>query len=446
MAEEQEIPQEEPEVEADDSTKLPFDAQLASDIFTRENIDGILERGVGTFHALDSVRRIVRNIPSSCTPRDLLFLIESLGTEGDFNEENFITFFVECLGIVTHEFVPTEDDAPEEEFPLTADFIADRLSDLQPVEGAEFTFNFASFVVTAADITAVDAIVGFNSLLDISLKQNQILDIAPFAELPRLKTLDLTENKVRTLAGLKFPKLEVLILAKNQLSALELFEAPNLKKIDLSGNKIFYIGPFTFVGTPKLETLIVSQNGIRTFREDCFFGLKSLKTLKLQENGFQSILSAMHPDLAQLNDIDISDNQVTTLYGFGYLEALEVLDVHKTLLDEPLVFSPLLHNPKLKYLYIYETPLADFENARLELIHLFPLLEEIDETAVSVTERQDSQQMIEEREAEARRLLEEQLALEAEAAAAAAAAAAAEEEEEAAVPEDGQAEEGETNK
>jgi hypothetical protein len=430
MGEEEDAPQQEPGVEADGGIRLPVDAQIASDIFTRESIDGILDRGIGTFHALDTIRCIVPNIPASSMPRDFLFLIESVGTEGDFIEETFITFFIECLGIVTREFVQADEEAPDEDFPLTEDFIADRLSDLQPVEGAEFTFNFTSLIVTSAEITAVDAIGGFGALLTVALKQNLIQDIGPFAQLPRLKSLDLTENRVRTLTGLKFPKLETLVLAKNQFAALDRFEAPALKSLDLSGNKIFYVGPFTFLGTPKLEVLNMAQNAIRTFREQSFAGLKSLKTLKLQENGFQSVSSAIHPDLANLNDIDISDNPVQTLHGFEWFTVLEVLDVHKTQLEEPAVFNALLAHPKVKYLYIYETPLAEFENVKLELIHMFPLLEEIDETPVTVADRRDSQQMIEEREAEARRILEEQLALEAAAAAEAAALAAAQAEEE----------------
>jgi hypothetical protein len=84
MAEEEEIPQEEQppeEVELEEGVKLPADAQMASDIFGREAIDGIRDCGVGTFQALEVIRRIVPRIPSSYVPRDCLFLIESVGTE-----------------------------------------------------------------------------------------------------------------------------------------------------------------------------------------------------------------------------------------------------------------------------------------------------------------------------------------------------------------------------
>jgi hypothetical protein len=55
-----------------------------------------------------------------------------LELNGDFIEETFINFFMDRLGIVTHEFVATEDEAPEEEFPLSNEFTADMVSDVQP--------------------------------------------------------------------------------------------------------------------------------------------------------------------------------------------------------------------------------------------------------------------------------------------------------------------------
>jgi hypothetical protein len=310
MAEEEEAAQVE-----DSGPKLPDDAQMGWNIFTRENIDGILDRGIGTYHAIEAIRRTIAHIPRHCTARDLLFMIESVSTEGDFIEETFITFFVECLGIIGREFSVTEEDEEPEKFPLSDDFIADRVSDLQPVEGAEFTFNFTSFLVSEAEITSVEAIVSFDALLTIQLKRNFIADLSPFAQLPRLKHLDLTENKVRTIPGLKFPSLETLILEKNQLSAIEGINCPALKTLNGAGNRIFFIAPYAFRQCVNLEVLNLATNGIRNFRELCFEGLKRLKVLKLQENPFQSTTPAMTRDFGALTDIDISETQISKLYG-----------------------------------------------------------------------------------------------------------------------------------
>jgi hypothetical protein len=124
----------------DPGVTLPPDAQRASDIFTRENVDDLLERGVGTFQAMEVIRLMVPRVPPSCLARDLLFLIEAVGTEGGFVEWTYINSFVDAMNILAREFIPSDEDQPEEEFPLTEDFIGDRLSDVQPVEGREFTF------------------------------------------------------------------------------------------------------------------------------------------------------------------------------------------------------------------------------------------------------------------------------------------------------------------
>jgi hypothetical protein len=393
----------------DSAPKIPEEAKMGSDIFTRENIDGILDRGIGTYHAIEAIRQMIPHIPRQCRTRDLLFMIDSTSAEGDFIEETFIKFFVECVGIIGREFRGSEEDEEPEKFPLTNDFVADRLSDLQPVEGAEFTFNFTSFVVTDAEITSAEAIIGFDALLTILLKRNFITDLSPFAQLPRLKHLDLTENKVRIIPPITFPSLETLILEKNQLSTIDCVNCPALRTFKGAGNHIFFIAPNAFRRCPNLETLNLAGNGIRNFRELCFEGLKRLKVLKLQENPFQSITPAMTRDFAALTDLDISETQVSKLFGLDRAPNIEVLDVHKTALEQPLDFSGLAPQPKVKYLYIFETPLAEYENVKLELIHIMPMLEEIDEQQVTFGDRQESAQLFEERAEAERRMIEELL-------------------------------------
>jgi hypothetical protein len=405
MAEEEEVNQ--VDYQPEEVPILPLDAQMASTLFVRESVDGILDRGIGTFHTLNVIRSLIPKIPGSCAVRDLLFLVESVGTEGDFIEETFINFFVECLGIVKHEFIGSEEDEAEEPFALTPEFIADRLSDLQPLEGAEFTFNFTSFLVQNAEITSAEAIMGFDALLTVSLKSNLISDLSPFSKLRHLKRLDLTENRVRSIGGFRFQSLETLTLQRNQIVALDQFEAPKLQKLDLSGNRIFFIGPFTFLRTPSLETLILSTNNLRVLREQCFAGLSNLKSLKLSENQLPAVFLGISKDLTSLSDLDIGDNPLQSLAGLNRLTALEVLDVHKTGVEQPMDFSPLIDHCPLKYLYIYETPLADMENVKLELIHILPLLEEIDEQAVTFSDRQESDQLFADRAAEELRMFEE---------------------------------------
>jgi hypothetical protein len=66
----------------------------------------------------------------------------------------------------------------------------------------------------------------------------------------------------------------------------------------------------------------------------------------------------------------------------------------QNIVQSHVVLRQLLQSPELKYLHISETPLPDFENVRVQLIHMLALLEGIDETTRMVTGRQEFQQMV----------------------------------------------------
>lgn len=401
------------EEEEYDEPKLPRDAQMASEIFWRESVDGILDRGIGTFQALNAIRKMFPAIPPTCSVGDLLFMIDSVATEGDFIEETFITFFIECLNIVRQEFGVDgeEEEDDEESFALTDEFIADRLSDLQPVDEAHLTFNFASFLINSAEIVKLDAIQNFPSLINVSLKTNLIRDLTPLTKLPKLRTLDLTENKVSNIGGLVFPALEKLILASNELVCLDGLVAPKLRILDVSSNKIFFIGPYALARSPALETLNITQNNIRQFREQCFAGLAKLKTLKLAENGFSTLSGALPKEMTELKELDMSDTQVISLTGLEGLTSLEVLDLRRTGIEQVEEFAEIRGISPLKRVFIEEAPVAELEQVKLELIHMFPTLEELDEDPVTFADKQDAEQMIAERLEEEQRMLEEQFGL-----------------------------------
>ena len=401
------ISMEEEDFSHEDGPKLPPDAQKGSDIFQRESIDGVLNRELGTFYALSEIRREL--LPPSCTVEDILFMIESITSEGDFIEETFITFFVECRNLVRQEIGAEEEDDHEEDFELTEEFIADRLSDLQPVDDAHLSFNFASFLVQSAEIVKLDALSAFGALLNVSLKMNLVSDLRPLTKLPKLRTLDLTENKVRSLAGLHFPSLERLVLANNRLATLEPFDAPKLRELDVSNNKIFFISSFALANSPELEVLNLSQNSVKQFSQLCFGGLRKLRVLKLAENNFTSLKNALCKDLVAVQDLDLSDNQFIALEGMENLTSLLSLDVHKTGVEQVIDFAPMTDVCPVKKLFIFESPVADVDQVRLELIHILPTLEEIDEEPVTFAERQDSENMMKERAEEEARMYLEQL-------------------------------------
>ena len=396
-----------------EESNISPEAKTASIIFHKENVDNILNRGVGTFQALQALKKMNLNIPSRCQVKDLLFLIEQIEGEGDFIEETYITYFLECHRIIKSEFI-LQDEEEVEPFSIDHKFINDRLSDLQPIDGSSYNFSFTSFLVHQAEITNIMALSDYPALLNISLKSNLIKDISPLSKLQNLKTIDLSENKITELKSLSFPHLETLNLQQNQILYIENLYAPNLKTLNLSQNRIFFISDHAFDSCKQLTELNLSQNNFHALKESCFDGLVSLKSLKLGQNQLKDISCGMSSDLQSLNDLDLSENpELKDLLGLHKLSKLEILDLHKTgieAISDLKIISD--ENIPIKYLYIFETPMTDVENVRLELIHIFPSLEEIDETAITINEKQESEQMINEREEALRREKEEQEALE----------------------------------
>ncbi|OHT09296.1 leucine-rich repeat-containing protein 23-like protein [Tritrichomonas foetus] len=408
--------EEEEEEEIPEKIIFPPEKQIPLDIFQVENIDGIIDCHLAAYFTIYAIRKMDLPIPSDCTVKDLLFMIEGIYLEEDFTKDQFLEFFAQCYKEIKDEFLNEDDEFDEEEeyFELTPKFIQDHLSDLQPVEGSDFCFTFSAFCLRNADVTDVKPIAEFESLTTISLKSNFIRDISPLQKMPRLKNLDLTGNIIRKIKQFNFPVLEDLNLSKNIINTVESINCPKLKVLNVSENKIFYIAPYMLEKCPSLEVLDFSTNLIRDIREGTFVGLKKLKELKLNINMLTSLAYSISKDLREVTSIDLSDNPLNNLNGLDYLISLKTCDLHKTALSTLKELQPLFGHPCLKVLNIYETALYDVDDIRLDIIHLCPTIEVIDEEPVTFNERLDSEALIayrkeEEEEEEENELLQTEI-------------------------------------
>lgn len=387
------------------------ESEAARFIFNREAVDGFLDKGIGTYRAIEQMI-LFGFCPPTMKPSDVVFLVEEIKAEEHFSEKTYIPFFSKVVSTVRHELglddgeVEEYDD--EEQFVPNDEFIKERLSDLQNCDEDGYNFNFVSFVVTNADIVRIPDISKYTALRNIELKTNYIRSLDTFTKLPNLVTLDLTENKVTSISHIKFPTLEYLNLSLNAILFVDFIIAPKLKKLDLSQNKIFFISPRSFVDTPELEELNLSTNALKSIEEHSFTGLKKLKILKLDNNQLEKLDNAFDDGLESLIELDISGNAINNLSPLIKLENLEVLDIHGTEISEIEQLAVLEPIQTIKRLHIYESPIADNEVVRLELIHYFGDIKEIDDNEVTFNEKQESIQLFEEREAAKRRLFEEE--------------------------------------
>ena len=201
---------------------------------------------------------------------------------------------------------------------------------------------------------------GLGNLESLHLSGNQLgnqLDDEPelvFSDLMRLKTLDLSGNRLTTLwlhAFIGLSNLESLHLSGNQLDGvpeLVFSGLVSLKTLDLSRNQLSVLSATVFSGLGSLKTLDLSRNQLSAVPSAAFSGLRSLQTLYLGNNRLaeDSLSGTIFSDLAKLETLDLSNNQLTALSlptgVFSDLTTLKRLDLSSNQLSSlPLdVFSP----------------------------------------------------------------------------------------------------------
>ena len=389
--------EDEHEEEKDDR---PIDVKMAQQIFFQENVDGMLDHDLGVYITIQTLKGMKMNIPLFCQASDLLSLIEIEESSDEFLEDTFVKFFCECYKSLKENFVSEEEDVEDEDneqFDLTKEFIQERLSDLQPVKGAVFQFTFTAFCVHQADIVKINALTEYEHLLHISLKGNLIHDITPLTQIPNLRELNVSENKIREIGQLKFPKLRVLNMSGNEIKYVQSIKAPKLKVLDLSQNLLFIIAPYAFQKCKKLEKLNLSNNQFKAFKEKVFTGLDSLIDLNVSSNQLTELAYAFDKNGMTIKRIDLSENPLQTVQGIENLHELVACDIHGTKIETPQDLQPMIELKNLKALLAYETPMMDLEDSRLELIFNIDTLEEIDEEPITYEERVQAKEMNEER-------------------------------------------------
>lgn len=384
----------------------------------------VLEGEMGHQKAIDFVMMKI-HFPDDYSREELNYLLEGVDKPEQFSKDQYVQYVTSIITTVKQELVPDPelpDPEDEDVLKLTPDFIAQRLSDLQPIEEGSLSFAFTSFSVAEAEIVDIAALANFKSLFYISLKTNSISSAASLSGLDKLKELYLTENKLVNFDGVNLPALEVLDLSQNKFCALNRFNTPNLKKLNLSQNAIKYISPRAFEQLSKLEELDLSQNKLKDFKIGTFAYLASLKVLKLDQNAITELPSVLFAGMDNLENLNLGENQIEKFPALEDLPALKILDVHSTAIQTLDDLKVLTGLKNMNTIVFDGTPVTSADNFKSDIILMMPWLEKIDEEPITFADRQDALNLDKERkeaEEQARREREE---AEKEAAAAAAAA------------------------
>lgn len=192
----------------------------------------------------------------------------------------------------------------------------------------------------------------FKHLLHIDLGKNNIVDVNLLQNFENVVTLNLAKNKIK--------KVDIFT---NE----ELF--PKLRKLDISENKYVELPA---IKLPKLEYLDVGGNKLEKIN-DGWAGHPNLKVLKAEESKFKTL--AFCKEMPKLEELYLGNNSnLTTITGYENIPSLKKLHLKKCKIEN--IEEELTPLENLEYINLRQNKISSFEVfCRL---FQFPALKEID--------------------------------------------------------------------
>ncbi len=208
---------------------------------------------------------------------------------------------------------------------ITSFNVSSAAKDLSPI--SNYTSLESLYIHDNKEILDISVIANFKNLKTLSLRNTQVVSLAPLAGLSKLETLDLNVEPHTGMPGRKGFE------ALRRLKSLKQFDirvaeplADQLKDLqNLKGMAIY--GPFSDVCS--------------------LAGLKQLTSLRLVKSGIRDI--SCLKDLKELVDITLSGNPIKSIAELAPLPMLMNLSIQDTLIED---LSALTGNPNA---YIFDT-------------------------------------------------------------------------------------------
>lgn len=185
----------------------------------------------------------------------------------------------------------------------------------------------------------------------IRFDHNDLAMIPVISSLIEIRSLSLNNNR----------------LVFESIIDLNLFEFyPNLEYLDLSSNFLERIPAHFLVSinqnqspTPKdygasLNTLILSNNKIKSIDSDAFKAFPNIRVLKLAKNQLKTISKSWLSPLINLRELDLNNNQIDKIdiLAFGSLKSLQILKMRRNHLQGNLSDGTFWGLERLEKLYL----------------------------------------------------------------------------------------------
>ncbi|XP_066257049.1 protein artichoke [Euwallacea similis] len=229
----------------------------------------------------------------------------------------------------------------------------------------------------------------------LHLRNNQIsmfpLAPTPDLDLPALRMLDLTSNKIEGMPKTGFdtlPQLRKLLVARNLFKKIDdgcLKGLTRLETLDASENGVAYLGAKAFQQQSELRDLNLGDNRLEHLQPECFQHSPHLKRLNLTKNLLSEILPGTLDKNHDLQMVDLSNNRLVQLPStFVGLKNLRMLDlaVNRLNVIDPEILGSL---PSLRVLKLSKNFIKELkEHGFTKLQHLASL--DLDENELEFLE------------------------------------------------------------
>lgn len=182
------------------------------------------------------------------------------------------------------------------------------------------------------------------------IKSNvKTLHINSITNLPDLSMLTLSSINLESIkpgALQDLNSLETLILSENKLKTIEekTFTFCKVKTIDLSNNLIATIQKNAFYGTPMLETLLLNDNKLPKFDPQWFHQfVVSITSLQLHNNQIRNISTTTFIQFEQLETLTLSSNTIEAIDSDSFVNTklLSTMEIANNSLTDISFLKPL---------------------------------------------------------------------------------------------------------